>query len=450
MTEVLPPSAPPAPSGPPARSAAPATDALIVRGRPGTRELRRDAILAASLFVAATISIALTTVAGVFITEPGNAGWALLFSTFVTLPLALRRRFPSIVSAVVCGSYLLSTSFQVPEMFVSQIAMFLSIYTVGAWLDDRRRATLSRTLIFIGVFIWLLVSTYIGATGPAVNDEEPVVGSFSPYMAYMLLNWLINIAYFGGAYYMGDRAYVAARDRLLLQHRTLELEEERELTAAQAVALDRVRIARELHDVVAHHVSAMGVQAGAARAVAERDPVASRGALAVVEQSARSAIEELHHLLDTLRSSDGDPDFATGAPSTLGLERLESLAQTMTASGTPTRYTLVGDPAPVSEVVQVSLYRIAQEALTNARRHGGPDATADLRLRYTGDAVEVEITNTGRPALDARPGLGQLGMRERAIAAGGTLTLRARPRGGYLVRVTVPLGDADETNEGRP
>jgi signal transduction histidine kinase len=323
-------------------------------------------------------------------------------------------------------------------MYVSQVTMFIAIFTIGAWVEDRRRAALARTLIIVGMFVWLLVSTFIGATDTEALEED-FAGGLTPYIAYMLVMWLINAAYFGGAYYMGNRAYAAARDRAVLQRRTRELEEEREITAAQAVALDRVRIARELHDVVAHHVSAMGVQAGAARTVIERDPEAARRALAVVEESARSAIAELRHLLDTLRSPDGDPDFAAGAPSTLSLDSLPALAEVMTASGTPTRHVVVGEPVPVPDIVQVNLYRIAQEALTNARRHGGPEVRAEVRLRYLPDAVELEVTNSGRVALGARPGLGQLGMRERAIASGGVLELHPREQGGYRVRVTVPL-----------
>ncbi|GAA4194109.1 sensor histidine kinase [Microbacterium oryzae] len=402
------------------------------------QDLRRDVLLAGALFVAAVISIALATLSGSFLSTPENAGWSLLASAFMTLPLALRRRLPIGTAVVVCSAYFVAASLQFTELYVSQVAIFIAMFTVGAWVEDRRRAALSRVLIMVGMALWLLVSTFTGATD-ADHLEENFAGALSPYVAYMLLMWLINAAYFGGAYYMGNRAYAAARDRAVLQRRTRELEEERELTAAQAVALDRVRIARELHDVVAHHVSAMGVQAGAARTVLDRDPESARRALAVVEESARSAIAELRHLLDTLRSPDGDPDFAEGAPSTLSLTSLSELAEAMTASGTPTRHVVVGEPAPVPDIVQVNLYRIAQEALTNARRHGGPEARAEVRVRYTRDAVELEVTNTGRIALGARPGLGQLGMRERAIASGGVLELHAREQGGYRVRVTVPL-----------
>ncbi|MFC3399269.1 sensor histidine kinase [Microbacterium amylolyticum] len=195
--------------------------------------------------------------------------------------------------------------------------------------------------------------------------------------------WLINLFYFGGAYYMGERAYDSALNRQALANRSRQLEEEQELTSAQAVALDRVRIARELHDVVAHHVSAMGVQAGAARTVMDADPAAAERALAAVEASAREAIDELRHLLDTLRDESQEEGEA---PSTVGLASPQ-LVRSVEAAGTPTSLRFIGDQIPVPDFVQVNLYRIAQEALTNARRHGGPGVTADARVRYSPGAV---------------------------------------------------------------
>lgn len=422
----------------PARPAAQADAAPAPRppGRPApTRaDHRLDVLLAVGMFVASVISFALSHISGLFAFREEAVAWAPALSAMMTLPLAVRRRYPVAAAVVVCTGYFIAASLELPELYVSQVTMFVAVYTIGAWMNDRRRAALSRALIIVAMFIWLLVTTYLGAVDPK-DDPERLAGAFSPYLAYMLILWLVNAAYFGGAYYLGNRAYAAALDREALRRRTRELEEEREMSAAQAVALDRVRIARELHDVVAHHVSAMGVQAGAARTLLDSNVDAARGILEQVETSARSAIDELHRLLDTLRTP-GDRD---DAPSTLRLEGLDALAREVTAAGTPTTFTVIGDPVEVPEVVHVNLYRIAQEALTNARRHGGPHVTADMRLRYSDDAIELEIANTGRVRADARPGVGQLGMRERATASGGSVEFRPRERGGYLVRVRVPL-----------
>ncbi|MGK3951710.1 sensor histidine kinase [Microbacterium sp. I2] len=406
------------------------------RPSPSPSDLRSDVWLAGVLFVGAVLSAALGNVVGFFGSEdaPGLQ-WALVYALGITAPLAVRRRYPVTVVVVLALVFFVGMSARIPELYVGNIAVFIAMYTVGAWVDDRRRAALVRIAVIVGMFVWLLITTFQAAIDP--GDGAPSqAGMFSPFAAYMLIQFLVNAAFFGGAYYMGDRAYAAALSRAALEERTHELEREREVTAAQAVALDRVRIARELHDVVAHHVSAMGVQAGAARAVLEKDPDAARTALASVEASARSALHELRQLLETLRTPAGDSEGG----STVHVSGLPDLVRHASANGLPTTLTVVGDPVELPDVVQVNLYRVAQEALTNARRHGGPGAAADVRLRYGADAVELEISNTGRSALVMRAGLGLVGMRERAIASGGTLDAAPRARGGFLVRLHVPLG----------
>mgnify|MGYP001431428195 FL=1 len=404
--------------------------------RPATpAQLKRDVWLAIALFAGAVISAWLGQVAGFYGDDTPALGWALLYSAALALPVAVRRRWPEAVLVVVSVVAYAGVSARIPELYVGNVVLFIAMYSVGAWVADRRRATIVRLVVIAAMFLWLLVSTFQAATAPD-DDGLSRAGLFSPFAAYMLIQFLINAAFFGGAYFFGERAWADAESRRSLEARTAELERERELTAAQAVALDRVRIARELHDVVAHHVSAMGVQAGAARAVLDRDPSAARAALAGVEQSARSALDDLRHLLDTLRTPDGD----TPGGSTVQLAALGELIEHARANGLPTDFTVVGDPVDAPELVQVNLYRIAQEALTNARRHGGPGVTADVRLRYTRDAVELDVASTGTTLPAVRPGLGLVGMRERAAASGGTLEAGPRPRGdGYLVRARIPL-----------
>lgn len=404
--------------------------------RPATpAQLQRDVWLAIALFAGAVISAWLGQVAGFYGDDTPALGWALLYSAALALPVAVRRRWPEAVLVVVSVVAYAGVSARIPELYVGNVVLFIAMYSVGAWVADRRRATIVRLVVIAAMFLWLLVSTFQAATAPD-DDGLSRAGLFSPFAAYMLIQFLINAAFFGGAYFFGERAWADAESRRSLEARTAELERERELTAAQAVALDRVRIARELHDVVAHHVSAMGVQAGAARAVLDRDPSAARATLAGVEQSARSALDDLRHLLDTLRTPDGD----TPGGSTVQLAALGELIEHARANGLPTDFTVVGDPVDAPELVQVNLYRIAQEALTNARRHGGPGVTADVRLRYTRDAVELDVASTGTTLPAVRPGLGLVGMRERAAASGGTLEAGPRPRGdGYLVRARIPL-----------
>lgn len=403
---------------------------------PTLRDQRGDLLLALVLFVGAILSAALSSIAQVYGDEQAPLWTALVYAVVVAAPLGFRRRWPGTVAVVVSLAYFTAVTIRVPEIYVGNIAMFIALYTVGAWMSDRRKALIVRVAIIVGMFVWLLITMYRDAISEA-DKAEVVAGAMSPYVAFMLIQILLNVLYFGGAYYFGERSWAAAEQRAVLEERTRELEREREVTAAQAVALDRVRIARELHDVVAHHVSVMGVQAGAARLVLESDPAQSARILSGIESSARDAIQELRQLLETLRTPGGD---TTEPASTVSLDDIGALAEASTEAGLPTAYTVIGDPVPVPSLVAVNLYRIAQESLTNARRHAGPGATADVRVRYDDDGVEVEVVNTGRAIAQLRPGLGQLGMRERAAASGGTFEIAPRVPGGVRVRARVPLG----------
>lgn len=405
------------------------------------RELRTDAVLAVVLFVGALLSLMLYQVAGVY-DDPAPMWLSLIWAVLITLPLAVRRRWPNAAAIVVAAAFIAGGELHVPELLICNITLFMALYAVGAWVDNRRTAFLVRAGIIVAMLVWLVLSMFRQTTDPDALEGFSRVGTFSPLVAFLMIQILTNLLYFGGAYFFGDRSYASARQQALLEYRTDELERERERTAGQAVALERVRIARELHDVVAHHVSVMGVQAGAARTVLDSNPAAARDALANVELGARTAIDELQKLLHTLREND-NADPASSSASTLGLESLSALVADSTASGLPTTLEVVGEPAEVSGLVRLSLYRIAQEALTNARKYAGAGATADVRVRYLDDAIELEVSNTGSvPLTPRRGGLGHIGMRERIDALAGSLELGPRQRGGYLVRARVPVGSA--------
>lgn len=416
------------------------TTTAVLRAAPTPREHRSDLILAAVLLFGGVLSAALSSIGGIYGDQQAPLSHALIYIVILTAPIAVRRRLPGVVAIIVSVTYFVGVTLRVPEVFVGNIAMFIALYTVGAWAADRRRAAIVRVAIIVGMFVWLIIVMFRDAIDGAA-EADVAAGALSPYIAQMLITALINVLYFAGAYYFGDRAWASAVQREVLEQRTVDLEREREITGTQAVALDRVRIARELHDVVAHHVSVMGVQAGAARAVIDRDPGGAKTMLAGVEQSAREAISDLRHLLETLRTPESD-DTTTGpidAPSTVGLDKLADLVAASTSAGLDAELKVIGDPVPIAGVVQVNLYRIAQEALTNARRHAGPGASADVRLRYDASGVELEVVNTGRLVRMMQPGLGQLGMQERASASGGTIEIGPRERGGFRVRVHIPL-----------
>jgi signal transduction histidine kinase len=403
------------------------------RPGPTRRERLIDIAIACGLYVAAVLSQQLYRVAGVY-AEPADAVLTFALLALTVLPLAVRRTHPVFAAIAVSVGFIVCGGLQVPELLILNISLFMALYTVGAWVSRRSLAMGVRAAIVLGMAVWLVISIFQAATDPDALEGFSRAGAFSPLLAYMLIQVLINLLYFAGSWWFGDRAFASARHRWELEQRTTELEQERERTAAQAVALDRVRIARALHDAVAHHVSVIGIQAGAARTVLTTDAEAASGALQTIERASRDAIHELHDLLTTLRDSDEPED------SVRGIDRVPELVAASVDAGLPTSYRVIGDAVPVPAVASVNLYRIAQEALTNVRKHGGPDASADVRLRYGSDHVELEVANSGGIAVHRMPGgLGQLGMRERVAASGGTLELGPRSRGGYLVRARIPL-----------
>jgi signal transduction histidine kinase len=404
-----------------------------VRPRPGRVGYRRDLALSVVIAIGGGLAAALYSRVGMY-QEPAPLWLTVVVILSYSLPLALRRRFPAVVAVVVSAAFFVGGQYLVPEALVMNIALFIAIYSLGAWGHDRRLANILRGLITVGMFVWIFVNIAVTTADPDFMPGFSRSGIFSELAAWSVIQVVTNLLYFGGAWAFGNAMWSSARRKAELLAAAAELAAEREFSANQAVALDRVRIARELHDVVAHHVSVMGVQAGAARRVVQTDPAQASASLELVEQNAREAVDELHRLLTTLRDTDGDA--ASGSSSTRGAAQLEELVSATEGA----TLQIVGDPRPLSSLVGFTVYRVAQEALTNVRKHAGPRATADVRLRYDADAVQLEVTNTGSTALK-RPsrGLGQLGMRERVDAVGGTLELGPAAQGGYLVRATIPV-----------
>ena len=407
----------------------------------GRREFRQDALLALVLGAGLAITTMLYGSAGTY--GDDQAAWwvSALLVVANAAPVAFRRRWPMTMAVVSALAFAATQILHVPEVFLVNFTLFIALYTVGAWCSDRVRAELVRWVVIGGMFAWLFVAIAFGWAVPNAlpNDDG---GLIPPYIALSLLNIVINVIYFGAAWYAGNRAWASAVAKHELDLRTAELAAERERSAAQAVTIERVRIARELHDVVAHHVSLMGVQAGAARRVIGHDPEQATASLGVVEQSARTAVEELRRMLGTLRADEDGGDDVRAAPSTEGLGRIGELADSARTAGHPTEYVVVGSVRDVPPTVSAVAYRIAQEAVTNVLKHAGPTARADVRVRYLDDGVEVEVTDDGLGARAARStsgsGLGHVGMRERVAAVDGRIEIGPRARGGYLVRAWLP------------
>lgn len=209
--------------------------------------------------------------------------------------------------------------------------------------------------------------------------------------------------------------------------------------AERAVQAERRRIARELHDVVAHHISVINVLVGAGRTTMATDPERAQEVLVTAERTAREAMTEMRQLLHVLRAEDGDePENHAN----VGTATLPALVEQASRSGVPARLDVAGDPVPLPAAIDHAVYRIVQESLTNTRKHA-PGARASVRLAYLGEAVEVEVVDDGsggpgRTGDDA-PGYGLGGMAERVALCGGQLQTGRRPEGGFRVHARIPL-----------
>jgi signal transduction histidine kinase len=223
-------------------------------------------------------------------------------------------------------------------------------------------------------------------------------------------------------------------------NRRRRIRRDRDRAARDAVMEERARIARELHDVVAHAMGVMVVQAGAARVVIDRDPAGTEAALKRIEDTGRTGLTEMRRLLGILQADEGSEELVPQP----GLDRLDELLATMRGIGLPVEAMVEGTPRALPPGVDLTAYRLVQEGLTNALKHAGP-AHARVLLRYRDEALEVEVADDGRgPPLEGarRPGHGLIGMRERVGLFGGSFETGVRPGGGFVVRARIPLAEA--------
>lgn len=401
-----------------------------------TSQRRTDALTAVGLFAASILSLALGRAIGLW-PDPADPALSAGILALMTLPLALRRVAPVPVLGVLGVGLILVGELQVPEVTVSNIALFMAIYSVGAWERNRTLANIARGVLVAAMGIWLLTSFFREST-QELDFEGPGIGALTPVAAYMLQQVLVNVLYFAGAWWFGEHAWSSARQKALTELRTRQLEDEQAKVARHAITVERLRIARELHDAVAHHVSLMGVQAAAARAVLDTDPEKAREQLESLESSSRAAVSELYQLLGTLR----DEEAMVPVTASLDLELLPTLVQDAEAAGLRVSLERVGEPFALPPLVGLNLYRIAQESLTNVLKHAGPGTRTRVHLRYGDNNVELEVADDGlgRPGPKPRgAGLGLRGMRERVATLGASLEAGPRSGSGWVVRVAVPI-----------
>jgi signal transduction histidine kinase len=242
-----------------------------------------------------------------------------------------------------------------------------------------------------------------------------------------------------------DRAWALAEVAMAGRQRRLDAERTRAEEARRRAGEERMRIARELHDVLAHNISLINAQAGVALHLMDEQPGQSRSALQAIKQASNDALGELRSVLDILRR--GDEAQPPRAPAS-GLAHLNSLVAGVSATGLRVRTRVEGTPRPLPAGVDLAAFRIVQEALTNVTRHAGP-ATATVLVRYGADDLTVQVDDGGRgPSATRSPGgNGIRGMRERVAALGGELTIDARPGGGFRVQARFPLDGADGSSQ---
>lgn len=387
----------------------------------------------------ALVSLTLARSTGAFLLGPPPSGPEQLFWTVaVTLPLIWRRRRPTATLLVVAVAFIAAQARSAPESQFSSWALFCALYTVGAWGQDRQLSRRLRIGVIATMFAWLGLYYAVMIDHIPADTFADAVGPVPPVLAAMVNGVLLNVLVFGFAYFFGETAWVAARREHELRAQAEDLRRSQAEARERAVLGERVRIARELHDVVAHHVSVMGVQASACRRVFDRDPGKARTALTAIEQSARTAVDELRRMLGVLRTSaDAEP------PAAGGVERIGELVERARAAGLKATLGVYGDPVAVPESVSQAAYRVTQEAVTNTLKHAEA-ALLDVRVRYLAREVEVDVTDDGRGAGRVNAvGLGLIGMRERVTAHDGDLEAGPRAGGGWRVRARFPLAASD-------
>ncbi len=387
---------------------------------------RRDALLAAFLTLLSALGAwVMKDVGGEDL--DAHLEWAMFAIVVAGVLLALRRRFPVLVLLLLTGVHFVVSGellFVVAIQAGMQVVYFLALYSAMAWAKNREALMWATLAVLLTMTVWIILS--LGRDVIFMQDLDV------PEPVYVLYNVALNVAYFGAATWLGRNAWLKARDEAeLLASRGVIQEQGRQLSE-KAILDERLRIARELHDSVAHHVALIGIQAAAARRTMEKKPEAAAGALKDVEQSSRQTVQELQVIVGSLRDMDSDvsrPD----------LDSLPSLYDEFRAMGLDVAHTTVGPPDQVSATQAATLYRVIQEALSNVRRHSSA-RSARVTLRVGDDDAQVEILDDGRPLHDTSgSGVGHIGIRERVAALGGTTQMGPRPDKGYRVLATIPF-----------
>jgi signal transduction histidine kinase len=353
------------------------------------------------------LAVVLTVLAELAVVLGGGAGHHRLAAGIVafvsTGSVAIRRRYPFLVGVAVPWASALELAIWGDSQIVpAAIGYFCALYALAVWTSTRK---------FVVGLVLLVASAAVVVAGK---------GTLQNTFLFTLVSVVVMVLV---------RRVVGDRER-----RAQLAERERDLAAREAVVEERARIARELHDAIAHNVSMMVVQAGAERRVVPEDG-STREVLTTIEQIGRGALTEMRRLVGMLRSDEGDPL----APQP-GLRDLPTLTTQVREAGLPVDLSVEGEPRELPVGLELSAYRIVQEALTNALKHAG-EARASVRVVYGADSLELEISDDGAGTSSpiASGGHGLVGMRERVALYGGRFEAARGAAGGFAVRVALPI-----------
>lgn len=377
----------------------------------------RERVWLLDLLVALAVFLYNLPILPVYVADGPPLVALVIVSVGLCAPYLLRRRYPLAVFAGIfvaaCVQLVLGAA-----LIPADLMLLLAVYNVAT----RYRWVLSFPVAFAGV-IWLLFAVL-----PRLGENFIDIGELLSLIALIALVWT------WGTLVRVRRDYVAS-----LQERARQLEREREAQAQIAVAEERARIAREIHDIVSHSLSVVVVMSEGAASKVGTEPERAKSAMLGVRDTGRSALAEMRRMLGVLR--DGEPGSHAPQP---GIAQLERLVEDSKTTGLPVTLTIEGNAVPLAAGLDLAVYRVVQEALTNVRKHAGPAVRrVEVRLRYGETDLEVWITDDGqgfRGAPDTeRGGQGLVGMRERVAAYGGTLRVGMRPSGGFEVAAVLPI-----------
>ncbi|PFG37565.1 signal transduction histidine kinase [Flavimobilis soli] len=380
----------------------------------------------------------------------GSSGRELVYSIALLAPLAVRRRFPvtSVVLVYLAGLPLAFSNASVALPF-GVVAVPVALYSVT--LHGPRWS-------YLTAFLSGLVGCAILSANAALLSSDPTgEGIVTAFVVMFTSSMVLVTSWAFGLMRRSRRDTIAA-----LVDRADRLERERDQQAQLATSAERTRIAREMHDIVAHSLSVIIAQADGGRYAAATDPDAAARTLGTIAETGRDALADMRRLLGVLRADDpsssagrlgGQPGLEhtgpAGTPAPDGAERtpqpasgdLETLVEQVRASGVDVSYVRMGTPRQLPPGVGLSVYRVCQESLTNVLKHAGPSASVTVLLRWDATQLTLDVTDDGRGAAAASDGAGHglVGMRERATMFGGSLSAGPRPGGGFRVHLELPV-----------